>query len=64
MNRLKASTPNESQAEAIRTFLREAWKAGEFTLAALMRALEQIVDDDDTLTVHSARQWLIIEPDR
>jgi hypothetical protein len=70
MNRLKASTPNESQAEAIRTFLREAtahevregWKAGEFTLTALMRAIEQIVDNDDILTVHSVRQWLIFEP--
>lgn len=67
---LKTSTPNETQAEAIRTFLREAtahevregWKAGEFTLTALMRAIEKIVDNDDTLTVHSVRQWLIIEP--
>ena len=67
---LEASTPDETQAEAIRTFLREAtahevregWKAGEFTLTALMRAIEKIVDNDDTLTVHSVRQWLIIEP--
>ena len=67
---LKASAPNETQAEAIRTFLREAnahevreaWKAGEFTLTGLMRALEQIVDRDDMLTVHSVRYWLIIEP--
>ena len=69
---LKAATPNETQAEAIRTFLREATthevrqacKAGEFTLTALMRALEQIVDNDDTLTVYSVRQWLIIEPEQ
>lgn len=68
---LKASTPNETQAEAIRTFLREAtvhevreaWKAGEFSLTALMRALELLVDKDDTLTVHSVRQWLIVEPE-
>ena len=67
---LEAATPSERQAEAIRTFLREAtahqvregWKAGEFTLTSLMRALEQIVDDDDTLTTYSVRQWLIIEP--
>ena len=67
---LEVPTPNETQAEAIRSFLREAtphevcagWKAGEFSLTALMRALEQIVDNDDTLTVHSVRQWLTIEP--
>ena len=67
---LEAATPNERQAEAIRTFLREAtthqvregWKAGEFTLTSLMRALEQIVDNDDLLTTYSVRQWLIIEP--
>ena len=69
---LKAATPNEAQAEAIRTFLREAtshevreaWKAGEFTLTALMRALAQIVDNDDLLTIYSVRQWLIVEPRR
>ena len=67
---LETAAPDERQAEAIRTFLREAtpyqvragWKAGEFTLTSLMRALEQIVDEDDTLTTHSVRQWLIIEP--
>lgn len=67
---LKAATPNETQADAIRTFLREAttrqvregWKAGEFSLTALMRALERIVDDDDMLTTYSVRQWLIFEP--
>ena len=67
---LKVATPTEAQAEAIRAFLREAtthevreaWKAGEFTLIALMRALEQIVDNDDMLTVYSVRHWLIVEP--
>ena len=51
---LKSSAPNETQAEAIRPFLleanahemRQARKAGEFTLTALMRALERIGDRD------------------
>ena len=67
---LQAASPNETQAEAIRTFLREAtthevraaWKAGEFGLRALMRAIEQVVENDDLVAVYSVRQWLIFEP--
>ena len=67
---LNTPAPSETQAEAIRTFLREAtahevrkaWKNAEFTLTELMRALEQLVDNDDMLTVHSVRQWLIVKP--
>ena len=67
---IKNAGRNDAQATAIRTFLREAtadqvrkaWKAGEFTIAELMRAAEQVVDDDDMRTTHSIRRWLIIEP--
>ena len=31
-------------------------------MAELMRAVEQVVDDDDMRTTHSIRRWLIIEP--
>ena len=67
---IRNARPNDAQARAIKAFLREAtahqvrkaWKAGEFTMAELMRAVERVVDDDDMRTTHSIRRWLIIEP--
>lgn len=62
--------PSRAETEAIQTFLleanaeqvRKAWKAGEFTLAELMKTAEQVVADNDMRTTHSIRRWLIIEP--
>ena len=67
---IKNARPTDAQATAIKAFLREAtahqvrkaWKAGEFTMAELMRAVDRVVDDDDMRTTHSIRRWLIIEP--
>lgn len=66
---LKRGAPKAVEADAIRTYLweakneevREAWKAGEFTLEELMRCVEQIAKHDQMTGLHSIREWLIIE---
>ena len=66
---LKRRTPNEVETDAIRVYLweatdeevREAWKAGEFTLEVLMQCVDRIAKHDEMTGLHSIREWLIVE---
>ena len=69
INGLKRGTPNDVEADAIRAYLweangeevREAWKAGEFTLQELMQCVDRIAKHDDMTGLHSVREWLKVE---
>ena len=72
INGLKRGTPNDVEADAIRTYLweasseevREAWKAGEFMLQELMQCVDRIAKHDDMTGLHSVREWLKVETTR